>query len=822
MRGFSSFAATWLMGVAALLSTPSAFGQEGHLDLAKAVVVAVPGPSKVENAALETLVEEIDKRTAIELPHQGEWPDSGTPVIAFGRASTASSWAGPYASSVSRGAAGGAAEGYRISVETAGRSAPAVLVAGNDPRGVFYGVGELLRQLRMHRGSVAVAADGTITEVASRILLPRDFSVDTAPRYSLRGHQLGYRPKVNSYDGWDEPIWDQYLRELAIFGANAMEMIPPRSDDGAGSPHFPRPQIEMLPRISAIADKYDMDVWIWYPALDEDYSDAATVERALEEWGDVFRRLPRLDVVFVPGGDPGHTQPKYLMALLEKQTEVLHRYHPEAEMWMSPQSFHGAWWDEYFEIMQNEQPDWLSGVVYGPQIGHPLPYLREIIPAKYPIRRYPDITHSLSSQYAVPEWDLAYALTQSREVINPRPTDQAKIFRALDEYSIGFLTYSEGCNDDVNKAVWSWLGWDPEADLLEGLRQYSRFFIGPEYEDSFAQGLLALEQNWKGPLLTNSGVYTTLQQFQSMEKTASPHTLLNWRFQQALYRAYYDAYNRSRLIYETSLEDRAMDRLREAEKLGSLDALQAAESILQQADLERPAKDWRLRTFQLAEALFQSIRMQLDVKLYQAIRIRRGANLAEIDVPLNNRSWLRQRFAEIREMEEEAGRLAAIDGLVNWTNPGPGGYYDDLGNHTAQAHLVRGAPYEEDPAYFDGPLFNFSCRPGWRLSWCRHGDNLYDTSVDLAYQGLDPDASYKVRIVYAGSLSASQPVRLVANDSIEIHPLMRKPDPVRPLEFEIPKEATSDGSLKLSCFSTPGRGGAGRGCQIGEVWLIRQ
>ena len=73
-----------------------------------------------------------------------------------------------------------------------------------------------------------------------------------------------------------------------------------------------------------------------------------TVEFALKEWGEVFRKLPRIDAVFVPGGDPGHTQPKYLMALLEKQTANLHRYHPKAQMWVSPQSFTQQWMDEFF------------------------------------------------------------------------------------------------------------------------------------------------------------------------------------------------------------------------------------------------------------------------------------------------------------------------------------------------------------------------------------------------------------------------------------------------------------------------------------------
>ena len=63
--------------------------------------------------------------------------------------------------------------------------------------------------------------------------------------------------------------------------------------------------------------------------MDRDYADPKTVEPALKEWGEVFRKLPRVDAVFVPGGDPGHTRPKALMALLEKQAESLRRHHPE-------------------------------------------------------------------------------------------------------------------------------------------------------------------------------------------------------------------------------------------------------------------------------------------------------------------------------------------------------------------------------------------------------------------------------------------------------------------------------------------------------------
>src|SRR5262249_17678019 len=161
----------------------------------------------------------------------------------------------------------------------------------------------------------------------------------------------------------------------------------------------------------------------------------------------------------------------------------------------------------------------------------------------------------------------------------------------------------------------------------------------------------------------------------SMERAASPQDRLNWRFQQALYRAYYDAYVRARLLHERALEEQALEKLRAARPLGSLFAEAEAEAILDPAVTQPVAADRRARVFDLAEALYQSIRMQLSVERSQAISAGRGANLDTIALPLNNRLWLKQRFADLRKLTDEAARLQALDDIVGWTNPGPGGFY---------------------------------------------------------------------------------------------------------------------------------------------------
>ena len=76
------------------------------------------------------------------------------------------------------------------------------------------------------------------------------------------------------------------------------------------------------------------------------------------------------------------------------------------------------WLDEFYEIVRRE-PEWLGGIVFGPQVRVSLKQLRQAIPARYPIRHYPDITHSRQCQYPVPDWDVAHAVTSSREAHQP-------------------------------------------------------------------------------------------------------------------------------------------------------------------------------------------------------------------------------------------------------------------------------------------------------------------------------------------------------------------------------------------------------------------
>ena len=84
---------------------------------------------------------------------------------------------------------------------------------------------------------------------------------------------------------------------------------------------------------------------------------------------------------------------------------------------------------------------------------------------------------------------------------------------------------------------------------------------------------------------------------------------------------------------------------------------------------------------------------------------------------LNNRLWLERQFA-VRRLTVSRSRLG-IDAILNWTDPGPGGFYDDLGDPN-RPHLLPGSDYDQDPAFLQGALTGFDQDPTWRRTWCRH------------------------------------------------------------------------------------------------------
>ena len=477
-------------------------------------------------------------------------------------------------------------------------------LVGSDSRGVLYAIGQFLK---------------TATFSNKKISIEKGYQFESFPKYSIRGHQLGYRNTANSWDAWTVQQYEQYIRELVIFGANCIENIPLQDDKQ--SPHMKVPRGEMNNKLSEICHNYGIDYWAWTPI--EDISTNEKFDKEIIRHSNFYKTCPYIDALFFPCGDPGDNDIKNVLPFLQKLSEKLKESHPKATIWVSLQGLNDSQVDYFYEYLANISPNWLAGVVTGPS-SPDLAETRYRLPAKYMHRHYPDITHTVRCQYPTKNWDQAFALTQGREVTNPQPYYYAKIHNRFAPFTDGFLAYSDGVHDDINKTIWSQLAWDHTKNVDDILKEYARFFFGQNVASEVSNGILALEHNWVGPVEENGGIETTFEFWKNLE-LKNPQLATNWRWQLLVMRAYYDTWIKRRKIYEQNLEKEANIILLNAKNIGADTAMDQALRLVNKPDYEPFEPEIKKKISDYCEALFKSIGLQTSVKKYQASGAERGA-----------------------------------------------------------------------------------------------------------------------------------------------------------------------------------------------------
>ncbi|MEQ6119465.1 hypothetical protein [Reichenbachiella sp. MALMAid0571] len=738
---------------------------------------------KIQSPHKETLekviAEEIQKRTGFEINSQKNWKTKKS-ILAVALLSDEKIYGKelPVLSDVDKAKI--KPEGFRLFVE-----GETIWVIGADVRGTLFGIGKLLRVAEMTDGQIAV---------------PENLDIITSPEYPLRGHQLGYRNTANSWDKWTPEQYDQYIRELALFGANSIEDIPFEKEEQ--SVHMIMPHKEMHPKISQICANYDLEYWVWTPATGN-LSDESIRENELKLHEEFYKSIPRLDGIFFPGGDPGDNHPKYVMPHLKELAALLHKYHPNAGVWISLQGFERDKVEYFFNYLKEHDPDWLEGVVYGPS-SPPIDLERRMLPAKYKHRLYGDLTHTVRCQYPTEDWDQAFALTLGREAPNPQPYYYARIFKEEAIFTDGFLSYSDGVHDDVNKVIWNQMGCDSNMDVRDVLTEYGRFFFEAPVAEAVADGILALEKNWVGPIVANGGIEATLLYWQDLE-AKYPRLRDNWRWQLLLVRAYYDAYIRHRAIFEKTLEKDVNVVLGEAKTKSPEVVMQEATAILKKADTNPVSEDLKDKIIELAERLFNSTGLQSSVPKYQGRSAQRGCFIDFLDIPLNNRWWLEDEFEKTKKMGSEKEKLDRLELIANWENPGKGGYYDNVSDVSASPNVVSRTDDAIDYAWWDNG------RSRKRLS-----TQLFQFLPVLEYNKLDPEASYLIRV------SGYSEALLRAND-VRLTPTKYEKELETFKEFLLPKELIKEGKLRLT-FDQPDELELNwrQYSKVMEVWLIRQ
>lgn len=745
------------------------------------IIVSGNIKSPVKETVVQVLQEEVGRRTAINLPVVSKWGKSVI-VLATKGDTEINGVSAPHRTG--ENLPENNPEGFRVVVQN--QSGKQVLwLIGADQRGVLFAVGHFLRTANLTKNKIIFASANEIA---------------TSPAYPIRGHQIGYRNTANSWDAWTPAQFEQYFRDLAMFGTNAIENIP--FQDGPLGPHMKFPREEMNLRLSEICNKYDLDYWAWTPA-DGDLSKEEVFNSGVKKHADFYKSTPRLDGVFFPGGDPGDNHPKYVMPFLKAIAAELKKYHPKAGVWISLQGFSYEQVDYFYEYINKNNPDWLAGVVSGPS-SPDMAETRFRLPAKYKHRHYPDLTHTVRCQYPTENWDQAYALTEGREVCNPQPFYYARVHNRFAPFTNGFISYSDGTHDDVNKIVWSQMGWNPEKDVTEVVAEYSRYFFGSSVATNGANGILALERNWVGPVEENGGVETTLSFWQNLE-LKHPELKNNWRWQQLVMRAYYDTYVRRRKIYEQNLEKEANLILAKATELGAEKAMTDALAVVNKADNELTSPELRQKVFDYCEALWQSVAAQTSVKKYNASGAERGAVLDFIDYPLNNRWWLADEFGKISKMTSEQEKLTRLEVIRTWENPGVGSYYDNVSDLSKGPRVKTRTDDATDVAWWDNGM-----------SRKRLSTQLFQNFPRLEYADLDPNGRYIIRVAGYGEA-------LVRADGERLEPIIYNKGLEEFKEFLVNQKYVSDGKLVIT-FDQPEESHLNwrQQSKVCDVWLIKK
>jgi hypothetical protein len=741
---------------------------------------------------------------------------------------------------------------------------PVVLAIGNDRRGVLYAVGEILRQMEP-RGT--------------RFEFPDNLTRRCAPRWPVRGLIVSQGRTMIDLTGAREWTLDELRRvylDYALAGANTFEIGTVDHDtfeflksygldtltviggnDGDGPPEWQAK--EAIGRTGGYLS----------PGIPEARA------RLIETKETLFKAMPPHDYVHIKSGDGGGDESEAsapyggaLIRLCEDYARILHQYHPDTKLFMGNQKLDNAGEQAIFDFVQAEPRPWLAGMVYGPgsnamgwtpgrrqdhrtdlfayaRRGALSGYLREMhrqLGPRHDILLFTDLTHWVYSEYGLmdhelipdrnyatpPRWDFWMyewrpddAMTQvyDRRTFHARPRNYYHVFQETAEFAIGDVAYSEGHHDHANTWIYQRLFWDPHQSVEDVVLEYARTFFGPEAAPAMADAIFQLEENVQTPITDNDEIDRMVVLVERAGRSMSPERMARdylWRMYAQ--RAYLDKYIQLDVRRQRAFYDETVERLARDLKRGRVAAVVGDATRL---ELPGPSSEMlalKERSTALSEESDRIFAMKDD-------------GLFNLDHDYVGFGWLRRELERVAAKTDAVEQLAAVRRIVDYEDPGEGGFYDDAGAPGGAPHLVYGWPYG------DGE-FSDSNRPSQRTMAFTTDE---DRGVTFRYTGLDPQVQYRVRLTLVrpkylprfGKFQHQTSESIVADDVVLAENLDLPEFESDFFEYNIPREVTSDGELVLWMQKQPGIGAGlasdvsiwrntgGWGTLVSEVWLMK-
>jgi len=155
-------------------------------------------------------------------------------------------------------------------------------------------------------------------------------------------------------------------------------------------------------------------------------------------------------------------------------------------------------------------------------------------------------------------------------------------------------------------------------------------------------------------------------------------------------------------------------------------------------------------------------------------------------------------------MPAEKDKLARLNVIATWQNPGEGNYYDNISDVSQSPHVVTTVEDGTDVAWWDD---------GW--SRCRLSTQLFQHAPRLVYENLNPNVNYVIRIAGKGDA-------LLRVNGYRMTPRLYSKDLEGFKEFFISRRYMDKGKLIVS-FDEPEESQVNWRQQsfISDVWLLK-
>ncbi|MCB9208752.1 MAG: hypothetical protein H6610_02575 [Ignavibacteriales bacterium] len=749
-----------------------------------------------------------------------------------------------------------------------------IIIAGVDERGCLYGVGEFLRQIKIEDNG---------------LVIENNLNIRTAPAFEIRGTQFGQShvaKRLAKVRDWTEDETKRVVLDYALAGANIFNV-----DEG--------PMFDFI-KSFGLMTQGSFGANTAGEEVPEEWNASESIGRIgyvcpsvpdarefmLKKCEDYFKNSPTFDLVKFHGGDGGGCEcdrcnPYGLtfIKLVEDMAEIIHQYHPTSKIYFTNQKFDNE--DDFaiFNYLQEKPRTWLWAWGYGPgsdattwQPGHRQThrmdlfkypgfgpyglYPQEILhqlPPQQKLVFYNEITHWKYAQHGYaqmypradkngdipPHWsheiyerrpDQFLTMVYNRLTFYAWPKYYHRVFNDLMRYGIGDITHSSGHHDHFNQWMWQRLLWSPRITVEEVVNEYCKNWFGDKAAPFMEKAIFQLEENLEEisniPLDKKDGInkYYDLVK-KAGEQIPQEELKDNWLWQMYMQKATLDKYVKLKVIKQKEMQTTIENNVKEILSNSNFDEIKKLLKLFENQNDTKEMISLKEEARELGEQSNKIFGVRNDGYF----------NLEHDFIGLG---WLKRQLERVRNSKNKNEIINLLRMIVDYDNPGEGGFYDNLGTFNNAPNVVFGYPYDHGQPYLD-EMMDESNRPSQKSM---HFTQDEKQGVTLEYRDLDTSAYYSIRFTLVRpwyqsryDFRMNQKSESIYADDIVLAKELEIPYKMSDFfTFDIPYEATKDGKLILRFEKAHDvavgdrvsveqwRNSGGWGTIVSEVWLIKK